>query len=175
MAWSDMALDGGLSALRQGVSFIGAQQTADAKKAAQKYKNGMIALSGANQQNAITTNENMASDRSNDLAFEIDKSDYVTSAKAEVQAAAAGTGGRTVNMTMFDIDRNAANAQTQRLRDLNDQYVVDDAQRRNTAFQVATATDNNFIPEPSGAALALGLGTTAIDTYRKNTGPITKG
>lgn len=165
--FADMALDGGLALLRRGVSFIGAKKEADAKKAIQNYKNTMVALAGASNQNIITTNENLIRSRDADTAFDITRTEYITEAKAEVQAAATGTGGRSVNATLFDVERNAEVAQARRRQDLEAQYMNLDAQRESSAFQTSLQIDRSYIPEPSGAAFALGLSTDAMSIYKK--------
>jgi hypothetical protein len=166
--WSDLALSGGLSALKNGMSFIQAGKDADAKRAWQSYKNAMTQLSGANSQNILTTNENMARENSADQAFQIGRSEYITNAQAEVSAAASNTGGRSVNDVLFSIDHNAADAQAKRKSDLQDQYLQIDNQRKQVAFQVATQMDYSPIPEPNPATYMLNFATDATKLYQSS-------
>jgi hypothetical protein len=157
--WAALAVSGGLSLLRQGLGYSEAKQSADAKRAWQTYKNTMVDLSNANNQNIITTNENLARRNNIDQAFQIERSEYLTSAQAEVAAAASGTGGRSVNAVMFDIEHNAAVAQTRRKQDLEDQYLQMDNQRQQSAFQAALSHDYSPIPEPNPATYMLNFAT----------------
>lgn len=166
--WSDLALSGGLAALRQGTSFIQAQKDADAKRAWQEYKNTMLQMSGANNQNILTTNANIARNSSSEQAFQISRSEYLTSAQAEASAAASGTGGRSVNDVMFDIERNASFAQSRRKQDLENQYLQIDNQRQQTAFQVASQMDYSPIPEPNPATHMLNFATDITKLYQSS-------
>lgn len=164
--WADLAIQGGLAALRTGVSYRAAQKEAEAKKAMQKYKNAMAWLSNANNQNNLTTNQNMLVERNVEQNFLIDRSNYITSAKAEAAAAASGVGGRSVNMVMFDIDNNAAMQHARQRDDLEAQLEGIDAQRRSSAFQAKAQQDLTYIPEPSGAAFVLGLTNDLMGKYQ---------
>lgn len=166
--FSELALSGGLSALRTGTSFIQAQKDADAKKRWQDYKNAMTQLSDANNQNIITTNENMQRVASVNAGFAIDRSEYLTSAQAEVAAAAAGTGGNSVNDVMFDIERNATYAQSRREADLRNQYAQDDQQRKQSSFDAARQMDYSPIPEPNPATYALNFATDMTKLYKSS-------
>lgn len=164
--WSDMALSGGLAALRAGTSFIQAGKDADAKKAWQNYKNTMTVLSNANNQNIITTNDNIARTASSNQSFQIERSEYLTDAQAEVSAAASGTGGRSPNAVLFDIGRNTDMAQSRRQADLEAQYNQNDNQRQQSAFQAANAMDYSPIPQPNSATAILGFATDMTKIYQ---------
>ncbi len=166
--WAELALSGGLAALRQGNSYKTAKKDAEAKKAWQAYKNTMLELSGANAQNTFTTNENIARSNSSEQAFQIERSEYITSAQAEASAAASGTEGRSVNAVMFDVERNAASAQSRRRTDLEQQYLQIDNQRQQTAFQVATQMDYSPIPEPSAATHLLSFAGDMHKLYKSS-------
>ena len=165
---ANLALSGGLAALRTGMSFMDADKTAKQKKVWQEYKNTMLKLSGANAQNTFTTNENIARESSAEQAFQIERSEYITSAQAEVAAAASGTEGRSVNAVMFDIERNAASAQSRRKQDLSNQYRQIDAQRQNSEWQVATQMDYSPIPEPNPATYMLNFAGDMHKLYRSS-------
>jgi hypothetical protein len=164
-----MALSGGLSLLREGMAYSDAKKTADAKRAWQAYRNTMVEISNQTNQNIITTNENIARGASIDQAFSIERSEYITSAQAEASAAASGTGGRSVNDVLFDIDRNASHAQAQRQRDLNAQYLQFDNQRQQSQMQAAMSKDYSPIPEPNPATYMLNFATDAFKLYKSGT------
>lgn len=171
--WADMALNGGLSALRLGTSFLNAKKDAESKKAWQAYKNTMLQLTDANNQNILTTNENIARADSVQQAFQIERSEYLTSAQAEVAAAASGTEGRSVNAVMFDVERNATMAQSKRKRDLEARYLQIDNQRTQSSFQAAMQVDYSPIPEPNPATYMLNFATSVGKLF--STGGNTRG
>lgn len=165
--FAEMALMGGLSLLKNGMSFQAASVEAKAKRQWQAYKNAMVKLQDAQNQNAITTNEVMLEGRVAEQRFQIKRSEYVTEAAAEASAAAADTEGRSVNMVMFDIERNASMQQARLTQDLEAQYAQFDQQRQSSAFQAALNTDYTFIPKPSLATYALGFATDMTNAYLK--------
>ncbi|MGX9389622.1 virion core protein, T7 gp14 family [Nitrobacteraceae bacterium UC4449_H16] len=166
--WADLALSGGLAALRQGLSFSAAQDDAKAKKAWQAYKNTMLKLSDANNQNILTVNENIARRSSSEQAFGIARSEYLTSAQAEVSAAASGVEGRSVNAVLFDVERNATMAQSRRKSDLEAQYLQIDNQRAQSSFQAAMQMDYSPIPEPNPATYMLNFATDVGKLYQSS-------
>jgi hypothetical protein len=151
------------------MAYKDAKESADAKRAWQGYKNAMIQISDQRNQNTITTNENLARRDSIDQEFSINRSEYLTSAQAEVSAAAAGAGGRSPNDVLFDIERNATSAQAKRKQDLADQYLQADNQRQQSSFQAAMAKDYSPIPEPNPATYMLNFATDAYKLYRSGT------
>ncbi|KRR22160.1 virion core protein, T7 gp14 family [Bradyrhizobium retamae] len=166
--WADLALSGGLAALRTGLSYSQAKKDAEAKQVWQAYKNTMTQLSNANNQNILTTNENIASAASREQAFQIERSEYLTSAQAEVAAAAEGVGGRSVNAVMFDVERNATMAQSRRKQDLQAQYLQIDNQRLQSDFQASMQIDYSPIPEPNPATYALNFATDMTKLWQSS-------
>lgn len=167
--WGDLALSGGLAALRTGMQYSDAKKTADARQAWQNYKNTMTQIGGALNQNTLTANENIIRHQSADQAFDITRSAYLTSAQAEVSAAAAGVGGRSPNDVLFDIGRNEATAQAKRQMDLQSQYTQVDNEREQVAFQTASQMDYSPIPKPNPATYLLGFATDAMKLYKSGT------
>jgi hypothetical protein len=154
-----MAAQGGLSLLKNGLGFIAAQREAKAAKAWQAYRNKMVRLADGQNQNVITTNSNMARERSAEAAFAISRSKLTTEGSAAVAAAAMGVEGRSVDMVQFDIGRNAAYAQQQRLDDLNMEMEGFRNQRRQSAMQAIQNIDLSPIPKPNPASYMLGFTT----------------
>lgn len=165
--WADLALSGAQSLIKQGMSYHAASVKAKSDRQWQAYKNAMTKLADANNQNAITTNENMLEKRVANQRFQIARSEYITEGAAEASAAASGTSGRSVDMVVFDIERNASMQQGNVTADLEAQYVQHDEQRRNSAFQAATQQDYTFIPSPNPATYALGFATDMTNAYTK--------
>jgi hypothetical protein len=143
-----------------------AKKDAEAKKAWQAYKNTMVQLSDANNQNTLTTNANLAFEQSALQAFSIERSEYITSAQAEVAAAASGTGGRSANAVLLDVERNATMAQSRRQGDLEAQFLQIDNQRRQSQFQAAMSMDYSPIPEPNPATYMLNFATDMTKLYQ---------
>lgn len=169
--WADMALSGVQSLLSNGASFILAGREAKAKKKWQAYNNAMTRLSNANNQNAITTNEILAEERRVSQSFNIDRSKYITQGAAETSAAAAETEGRSVDMVIFDVQRNASMQQQRLQQDYEDQQLGSNQQRRNSEFSMAANIDYSPIPQPNPASMLLGLATDLTKTYKDSIRP----
>lgn len=169
--WGNLAVDGGLSILKTATSYMAAKQEASAKRKWQNYKNSILRISGAMNQNAINQNQNMAVDRSEAQAFEIERDEYTTMAAAEASAAAADTEGRSVNQTIYQIQRSGMMAQSNRLNDLENQIAGFDQQRLNTEMQVVTQTDFSPINSPDIGASLLGLGADLFSKYNSYQNP----
>lgn len=139
-----------------------ASAQAKAKEKWQAYQNTMLQLSNAQSQNAITDNEIMAQQAFADQGIGIQKSNILTSAKAEVSAAAAGVKGRSVDQAMLDINRNAAAAERQRQIDFANSNLAFTAQRAQSSMSAAMQQDYSYIPKPKLGSYLL---EAAADTY----------
>ena len=158
-----MWLDMGLS-LAQGITgFIQSSREAKYKKALQEYNNTMVNLANAQNQNAITTNQNFAVEASLAQQFEIERSLYTTTGEAEVAAAATDTAGRSVNQTLYQVQRSADEAQSKRMSELESQLAAFGQQRINSSMQALQQIDNSFIPSPNPVTSMLGIAT---DLYK---------
>lgn len=138
-------------------SFIADSRRAASERKWQKYNNTMVRLQDAQNQNSITTNVNMRQERKAAQLQQVQMSERATSASAEVSAAATGTVGRSVDMVLFDIGRNAARARGQIERDEEHQVYSDDQQRLASSLQADMAVDLRQIPSPSPATMMLGI------------------
>ena len=157
------AIFSGLSSIG---SYIAARQQAESDRQWQEYNNKMTRIQDAQNQNAITANANMRREREHAQLMQIDKSEKATLATAEVSAAASGTIGRSVNMVLFDINRNAANARGALAKDSDMQDVQDQNQRMQSAMQSEMELDLRYITNPSPASLLLGLGTAGLNLQK---------
>jgi hypothetical protein len=166
--WANMAIDGGLSLLKNGVAYSNAKETAETQRAWQKYKNAMTRMADAMNQNALTVNENLARERAIKAKFEIGRSEHLTLGEAEVSAAAADTGGRSVNAVMFDLERNADVARNKVDADLEAQRLQIDHQREASAWQAATQIDYSPIPMPNKATYMLNFATDVTKSYYRH-------
>ena len=165
--FSSNAWQGGFQALQAFGSYIAANKKAAADRKWQAYNNKMTRLQDAQNQNAITTNELMRKERKQEQLINIQKQERETLASAEVSAAASGTIGRSVNMVLFDINRNAAAARGAVERDDQYQDVVTDNQRMQSAMQTELQMDLRQITGGSASSLMLGLGSALVTATKK--------
>lgn len=147
----------------QGLSALG-KYNADkanykAQKAWQAYTNGMVDLSAGEAQNSVTSNEILATNAFVNQAFQLKKDTLITSAKTEASAAAAGVKGRSVDLAVRSVLRNAANAEAQRQEELRVSLLGFDQQRMNVAMQAAMQKDYSYIPKPKAASYFLSAAT----------------
>lgn len=139
-------------------SYISASKKAKSDRKWQKYNNQLTQMQNAMNQNSITTNRLMARERTFNQKQQIDKSEKATYASAEAAAAASGTIGRSVNMVLFDINRNAATARGAADRDYQYQDMQQVNQSLSSQFDTATQLDLREITGPSAASLLFGIG-----------------
>lgn len=156
-----LQLAGGLS------GFIQSSREASYRKKLQEYNNTMTRLSNAINQNGITTNQNMAVERSIAEQFNIERSEYLTLGEAEVSAAATDTAGRSVNQTLYQVQRSADEAESNRLSDLEAQLAGFQQQRLNSAMQTAQQIDYSFIPKPNPVTAMLGMAGDLYKVYKR--------
>lgn len=163
MAWSDQYTQYGMAGLAQAGSFITSLRQRKAAKAWQEYNNKLVRIQDAQNQNTITTNENLARERSAVAEFAIRKSGMITAAKIENSAAATGTEGRSVERALFQSSMNVANASRSRQKDLEGQYLQMQQQREQSAMQAQMSLDIKSIPMPNPATYLLGFASDATD------------
>lgn len=163
MVFNPAMLKPGLAIVANVGSFITASQQAAADRAWQKYNNAMTNIQAGQNYNSITQNELMRKARKKGQLFQVQKSELATKATAEVAAAAAGAIGNSVDMTQFDIGRNAANARSAIERDDDMQDLNSDNQRMQVAMQTKLNLDLRHIPNPTGAAQLLGIASAFAD------------
>ena len=163
-----MWLQAGLSVAQGLTGFIQSSREAKYRRKLQEYNNAMTRLANAQNQNAITLNQNMAVERSLAQQFQIERSEYVTIGEAEVSAAAAGTAGRSVNQTLYQVQRSADEAESNRQSDLEAQLAGFQQQRLNSAMQAAQQIDYSFIPSPNPVSSMLGIATDLYKIQQRN-------
>jgi hypothetical protein len=128
--WSSQQLGQAGASLASSIGgFIAQSIQAKSDAAWARYNNAMLLIQNGMNQNVITTNENIKREQMLQKRFAIEKSKYVTTSSAEVVAAATGTIGRSVNAVLFDVQRNATQAQQQNNREFEYVKVSDDQER----------------------------------------------
>lgn len=151
--------------LAAGAQYQGDAATSKAKRAWQKYSNTMLSLSNAMQQNSITTNQLLASDAFTNQAIQLKKEGIMTSAATEVAAAAAGVKGRSVNLAMRDVKRNAANREAERQEGFKNTMLAVSQQRQNASMSAAMQVDYSYIPKPKAATYFLNAIGKNMDSF----------
>lgn len=143
-------------------SFGAAYQKAQADKKWQKYNNAMINIQRAQSHNAITTNELIRKENKSQELLQVQLSEKATYASAEVSAAASGTTGRSVDMVLFDIERNGARARS--VIEANDDYADESSQLQHMQIdaQANAALDLRTITGPSIGAALMNIGSNAL-------------
>lgn len=164
--WSDIALLA-VSGIKQLVSYNEDVKQHDLDAKWQAYNNAMIAVQDAGNQNNITTNENLAVQDAAKKKYAIRQTAYKTRASAEVAAAASGTGGRSVDIALFDIGRNEAMALEATNDDLAMQYLQFDNQRVASSMQAKMSHDFRGLPTPNPATYMLGFASDAASIMTK--------
>lgn len=166
-----MWLQLGLQAAGGVTDFLQASRDAKYKRRLQEYNNKMVRLADAQNQNAITTNQNIAVEASVAKQFAIDRQRYLTEGEVEVAAAASDTAGRSVNQTLYQVQRSADEADSNRQRELEHQLASFSQQRLNSAMQAQQQLDISYIPKPSLITSALDIGTKLYTTHDRITNP----
>ena len=164
MAYADWQVQGALGGMKAiGSYFLKARQ-AKADKAWQKYNNALVRIQGAQNQNSITVNEGLLTERTIRAEFAVRQSSYVTQGSAEMAAAAVGAEGNNVERVLAQIKKNETRELSNIQRDRREQALGFAEQRRNSELQTEMAIDRTQIPRPNIVADLL---TLAGDTGMK--------
>lgn len=129
-------------------SYSADKATTKAQKAMQAYKNAMANVNNASNQNVMNENQIESNQAFADQAVGIKQQDILTTAQAEVSAAAAGVKGRSVAAVQLDINRSAANAERNRQVQFAQSTLSFASQRQQSAQAAANAQDYSYIPTP---------------------------
>tara|TARA_R110000868_G_scaffold345328_1_gene606434 strand:- start:206 stop:754 length:549 start_codon:yes stop_codon:yes gene_type:complete len=168
MALNPSVLSMGISA----ISAIGEHQTrniqADMNAASQAYGNTMRKISTSQNLNAVTQNTIAVEDKARRLEGVLQQQSIKDSAAAEVNAAAAGVAGGSVQQTLLGLRRSALNAQNARMRNLVSAQFSADKQKSNIRLAGIMGEDISVLQRPSVASSLLGLGATLLDKYDNN-------
>lgn len=131
---------------------IGAYYANKAKVKAQRkmkaYRNAMVNISNAINQNALTTNTTLSIQQSARQAKALRQDELTTLGSAQVSAAAAGVKGNSVNSTFFDIKRQAGVLESNRERDLEHTFLQIDQQRLSSSLSAVQNQDLTHLPGP---------------------------
>lgn len=155
----------GLSLAGTWGQFQTASIQADLQERIQSYRNTMSKLSAARSMNAITVNEARASDAATQADFLIQRQSIEDQAQQEVDAAAAGVTGNSVEMAARDLKASAGRARFAQKRQHHMQMNDLSNQRTSVAIGAITNQDIQVIPKPSVGSMLLGAGTNLLSIY----------
>lgn len=141
---------------------------ADMQEAQQAHNNAMRRLSSAQQQNSMTLQEAQLQDKAARLGESLQIASMQDRGSAEVNAAAAGVAGGSVQMALLGLKRSAIQAQDARMRNLNSEMQAAQEQRNNIKLAGIVGEDISIIQRPSIGAALLGIGVGVLDVYDQN-------
>lgn len=153
----------GMNFLSAGFAYNADKAKAAAQKKWQTYSNTMVNISNALNQGVISQNESLAISQSVQEQVNIQRGGLITAAKSEVEAAAAGVKGKSVNQALLDIQANAASRQRTAEIDLNNKLLGYQQQRNQSNLDAVMQKDYSYIPKPSAGTYLLGA---AMDTAK---------
>jgi len=138
------------------------------QESARKHKEAMTALSAAQQFNAVTVQEAQTRDAGMRAAVSLNMQSLGNRSAAEVQAAAAGVAGNSVDQTMIQLERSALSANAARKLTLKSKRQAHGQQRKNIRMQQIYGRDISTPIPPSPTSALLGLGMTLLNSYNEN-------
>lgn len=155
----------GLSLVGQWGALATSNIQAGLEERIQAYRNTMNRLSAARSENAVTVNQVRTRDAAVQAATMIQRQAITDQAQAEVDAAAAGVTGNSVEMAVRDLKASAGRARYAQERQANQQLAELREQKTSIAISAITNTDVQVIPRPSIGAMLLGAGTNLLNIY----------
>ena len=161
-----MAVMAAAAVAQTALQFMQASKQAKYQKKMQRYRNGMLNIANAMNQNSITTNTSLQIQQSAKQAVAVRKGELSTLGSASVAAAAAGVRGNSVNSTLVNLQRNAGLMEKQRKDDLDQYFLQTRQQRMQSTLSAVQGTDVSYIPKPSLGAYILKGGMRAYSDYQ---------
>lgn len=141
---------------------------ADMQAAQQAHGNAMRSLSSAQQQNSVTLQEAQLQDKAARLGTSLQIASMKDRGSAEVNAAAAGVAGGSVQQALLGLKRSAIQAQDARMRNLSSEMMATQEQRSNIRLAAVMGEDISIIQRPSIGTALLGIGVNVMQTYDDN-------
>lgn len=166
MSWFSPLAQGVMAGAEAGMSYAASSASAKAQEKWQTYKNKMVGFISGEQQDDVTTNLSLAEVASGNQNFMIQKQELEAEGTARVNAAAAGVSGNSVDATMQDIARNAANQQDQRIQQMTTQQMAADKEKRSIVINAQNSMDYSSITQPS--LITTGLSMLSKDMQISN-------
>lgn len=163
-----MYMEMGMNVINGIGKFLVGSEQAKLDKAMRRHRETMSALSAAQSMNAITRNQigtveaNIFADASVQSASLQEQADF------NVEAAAAGVIGGSIDVGRSQLVADAARAQTSRKRSFKYEGLGLAQQRKNVELQKIYARDITPIQRPSLGAAFMGITQNLIDTWDRN-------
>lgn len=153
----------------QGLSsfLIGGEQ-AKAARAMQRYQETLSALSAAASKNAVTLNEVEARDAAVNARIQIGTEAMQDVADFDVEAAALGVIGNSVEAGRRARDADAARARADVSSQLDSQLSQYSRQRKQIELDQIYGRDTSVIRNPSIGGLLLGTAASMTDTWERH-------
>lgn len=137
----------------------------DLQSKIQDYRNTMTRLSAARSTNAVTVNQVRVRDAAVEADQIIQKQAMQDQARQEVDAAAAGVAGNSVEMAARDLKASAGRASYAQQRQVTQQQAELREQKTSIAISAITNQDVQVIPTPSVGSMLLGATTNLLSIY----------
>ena len=160
--WAAFAASAGMNAVGGLFQYGADKAAAKAAKAQQRYRNAMTNLSNAINQDSITVNEIMSNDAFARQGVEIQQDYQQSFGSTQVAAASAGTGGRSVTRSLFQLKQSRDIAEGIRKQNLTDSWIAFDIQRTNSAMSAAMQQDHSYIPKPNLTSYLFGAAKSTV-------------
>lgn len=147
---------GVLSAVSGMMSYTSALTQYKNNKKIQEYRNKMANISNAINQNAITSNVIQAQIQSGTAAVKIQRQGAELAGEVSSQAAATGTVGNSVNMTVLAAKQQEAAAELDREDQMEATYTSAFHSRQQSAQSAAMQQDYTAYEKPNAMAYLIG-------------------
>ena len=165
----------GPKGLKMGVAAIGGVTNylvqgvqARMNESAQEFSNTMRKISSAQQLNAAARSTAQIQDKAVRLGQSMSEKSMQDIGSAEVNAAAAGVEGGSVDRALLGLRRSALGAQDARLRNRDSALLGVEQQKKGIRLAGIFGEDISVIPRPNPASALLGLGMQMIEIQDEN-------
>lgn len=147
-----------LNLLSQGLNYRADKAQWKAQTAMKEYRNKMVNIANAINQNAITQNTTLTIQQSARQAVHMRKDELTTLGSTTVAAAAAGVRGKSVNAALVDVKRKAGLLEKQRTDDLEQYFLQARQQRLSSSLSAVQNQDLSYLPKPRFSTYLLRAG-----------------
>ncbi len=145
-----------------------AKTQAEMQASSRAHRQTMAKISETVQLNSMTQNEIQLQDATRRAGQALQLASMTDKANAEVNAAAAGVAGGSIQSTMNSLERSALNANAARMANYRSADIASQEKRQGIKLQTIFNRDISPITMPSPSMALLGLGKSLIDTYNEN-------
>jgi hypothetical protein len=155
----------GLNFLAGMAEYKVAKEQSKLERSVQRFRNTMAALSAANSKNAIASNAINTMDEAVFSRLSIQTQAMKERAAFDVEAAATGVIGRSIDVGRSALDANAARSRTALNRQMSHTMQQYKQQNQEVELQRIYGQDISPISRPSAGKMLFGFAQSAIDTW----------